>query len=213
MTTLIPGSGLSHSPCLQAKEKLPNKSIIRGILGHLGTLECWKKTQRKGFSKPAAIPSVLPDSRERNMWTELRSHPAQPWGEARGVGGSLTVPPPSAEPAQALSRVPGQLPLPARQVLRCGSGHRRQGGAVWPACGLSEAVAHVEGTGRAGAAAPCGPGLCPCPVGVGTTALRPLPALSVLLVHPLCRFCFCISAFSPPPMISHSLITGTWWRS
>ena len=93
MTTLIPGSGLSHSPCLQAKEKLPNKSIIRGILGHLGTLECWKKTQRKGFSKPAAIPSVLPDSRERNMWTELRSHPAQPWGEARGVGGESDCPP------------------------------------------------------------------------------------------------------------------------
>lgn len=48
---------------------------------------------------------------------------------------------------------------------------------MWPACGLSEAVAHVEGTGRAGAAAPCGPGLCPCPVGVGATALHPFAGL------------------------------------
>ena len=93
---------------------------------------------------------------------------------------SLTVPPPSAEPAQALSRVPGQLPLPAGQVLRRGSGHWRQGGAVWPPRGLSEAVAHVEGTGRAGAGAPCGPGLCPCPVGVGATAPHPFPALCSL---------------------------------
>ena len=88
----------------------------------------------------------------------------------------LTVSSPSTEPAQALPRVPGQLPVPAGQVLRCGSGHWRQGGAVWPSRGLSEAVAHVEGTGRAGAGAACGPGLCPCPVGVGAVPF-PLPGL------------------------------------
>ena len=47
---------------------------------------------------------------------------------------------------------------------------------MWPSRGLSEAVAHVEGTGRAGAGAACGPGLCPCPVGVGAVPF-PLPGL------------------------------------
>lgn len=128
-----------------------------------------------------------------------------------GVGSdSLPTPPP--EPAQALPRVPGQLPLPAGQVLRRGSGHRRQGGAVRPPRGLSEAVAHVEGPGRARAGAASGPGLRPCPVGVEQSQFpspASIPCTPLLLSVSLSSFsesllflCLCLSSSI---CVSHSI--------
>lgn len=169
----------------------------------------------KGLSHLAAILAVPPGSRERNGWAELRN-PLIQLEEPGCLGWSLIASPPPTEPTQALSRIPGQLPLPAGQVLRRGPGHGRQGGAVRPSCGLSEVVAHVESTGRARAGAACRPGLCPCPVGVGSSSsslpwvpsLLPFPVLSSFS-ESLFFFYLCLSCST----CDFSLVfEGTWWR-